>query len=178
MVLHNVVSLFLSLYQHFHIRLAVSIRYLIWERIHLQCRKPWFISWVGKIPWRRERLPTPVFRPGGSHGLYSPRGRKELDMTGRLSLSSTFVCLHAQSCPTLCDPMDHGVLCPWDSPGKNIGVGCCFLLQGIPLTQGSNPRDQISCVSCTGRLILYHWATWEAPGSTCWLASVNNTEIC
>jgi len=29
----------------------------------LQCRKPWFDSWVGKIPWRRERLPTPVFWP-------------------------------------------------------------------------------------------------------------------
>ena len=29
--------------------------------------------------------------------------------------------------------------CPWDSPGKNIGVGCHFLLQGIFPTQGSNP---------------------------------------
>ena len=29
--------------------------------------------------------------------------------------------------------------CPWDSPGKNTGVGCHFLLQGIFLTQGSNP---------------------------------------
>ena len=29
--------------------------------------------------------------------------------------------------------------CPWDSPGKNIGVGCHVLLQGIFLTQGSNP---------------------------------------
>ena len=28
---------------------------------------------------------------------------------------------------------------PWDSPGKNTGVGCHFLLQGIFLTQGSNP---------------------------------------
>ena len=28
---------------------------------------------------------------------------------------------------------------PWDSPGKNAGVGCHFLLQGIFLTQGSNP---------------------------------------
>ena len=27
---------------------------------------------------------------------------------------------------------------PWDSPGKNTGVGCYFLLQGIFLTQGSN----------------------------------------
>ena len=31
-------------------------------------------------------------------------------------------------------------LCPWDSPGKNTGVGCCFLLQGIFTTQGSNPH--------------------------------------
>ena len=36
---------------------------------------------------RRERLPTPVFWPGESHGLYSPQGGKELDTTERLSLS-------------------------------------------------------------------------------------------
>ena len=30
------------------------------------------------------------------------------------------------------------LLCPWDSPGKNTGVGCHFLLQGLFLTQGSN----------------------------------------
>ena len=36
-----------------------------------------------------------------------------------------------QSCPTLCDPMDSSpprLLCPQDSPGKNTGVGCHFLL--------------------------------------------------
>ena len=43
----------------------------------------------------------------------------------------------AQSCLTLLWP--HELLCPWDSPGKNIGVGCHFLLQRIFLTQGSNP---------------------------------------
>ena len=31
------------------------------------------------------------------------------------------------------------LLRPWDSPGKNTGVGCRFLLQGIFPTQGSNP---------------------------------------
>ena len=31
------------------------------------------------------------------------------------------------------------LLCPWDLPGKNTGVGCHSLLQGIFLTQGSNP---------------------------------------
>ena len=38
-------------------------------------------TWVGKIPWRRERLSTPVFWPGEFHGLYSPWGRKESDAT-------------------------------------------------------------------------------------------------
>ena len=31
------------------------------------------------------------------------------------------------------------LLCPWDYPSKNTGVGCHFLLQGIFLTQGLNP---------------------------------------
>ena len=47
----------------------------------------------------------------------------------------------AQSCPTLCDPMDYSsarLLCPWNSPGQNTGVGSHSLLQGIFLTQGSN----------------------------------------
>ena len=35
----------------------------------------WVDSWVGKIPWRRERPPTPVFWPGELHGPYSPWGR-------------------------------------------------------------------------------------------------------
>ena len=34
----------------------------------LQCRRPWFDSWVGKICWRRERLPTPVLQPGEFRG--------------------------------------------------------------------------------------------------------------
>ena len=48
-----------------------------------------------------------------------------------------------KSCPTLCDPMDcslPGSSCPWNFPGKNTGVGCHFLLQGIFLTQGSSPH--------------------------------------
>ena len=39
----------------------------------LQCRRPQFNSWVRKFPWRRDRLPTPVFLgfPGGSDGKES-----------------------------------------------------------------------------------------------------------
>ena len=47
-----------------------------------------------------------------------------------------------QSCLTVCDPMDCSPpgSSPWDFPGKNTGVGCHFLLQGIFPTQGSNPH--------------------------------------
>ena len=41
-------------------------------------------SWVGKISWRRERLPTPIFWPGEFHALYSPWGHKESDATEQL----------------------------------------------------------------------------------------------
>ena len=61
--------------------------WLSWWRIHLQCGRPGSDPWVGKIPWRRERLPTPVFWPGELHGLYSPWGRTESDTTERVSLS-------------------------------------------------------------------------------------------
>ena len=47
---------------------SVYCIFLTW--IHLQCRRPWVNSWVGKISWRRNRLPTPVFLdfPVGSAG--------------------------------------------------------------------------------------------------------------
>ena len=56
---------------------------------------------------------------------------------------SVYVCAHSLSCVWLLQP--HGLqparlLCPWDFPGKNTGVGCHFLLQGIFPTQGSNLR--------------------------------------
>ena len=53
------------------------------------------------------------------------------------------LCLVTQLCPTLCDPMDcspPGSSVPGDSPGKNTGVGCHLLLQGIFPTQGLNPH--------------------------------------
>ena len=47
----------------------------------------WFDPWDGKIPWRWEQLPTPVFWPREFQALYSLWGCKETDMTERLSLS-------------------------------------------------------------------------------------------
>ena len=70
------------------------------------------------------------------------------------------VCLVAQPCPTLCDPLDCG------PPGSSVcGIfqarllGYIFLLHGIFPAQGSNPRH---FVSCTGHQILHHCTTWKA----------------
>ena len=55
-------------------------------------------------------------------------------------------------------PWSTRVLCPWNSPGKNTGVGCYALLQGIFLTQGSNSHF----------LHLLHWqvdSLWLAPST-------------
>ena len=64
----------------------------------LQCRRPGFNSWVGKIPWRRKWQSTPALLSGKSHGQrsligYSPWGRKESDTTERLhfTFSTRFV---------------------------------------------------------------------------------------
>ena len=51
------------------------------------------------------------------------------------------------------------LLCPWDSPGKNAGVGCHALLQGIFPTQGSNPS--LTSPALAGRLFTTS-LTWEA----------------
>ena len=50
------------------------------------------------------------------------------------------------------------ILHAWNSPGKNTGVGSCFLLQGISPTQGLNP----GLLHC--RWILYHLSHQGSPG--------------
>ena len=68
--------------------------------------------------------------------------------------------LVAQSCPTLCDPMDGsppGSLCPWDSPGKNTGVGSHSLRQGIFPVQELN----LGLLHC--KQILYHLSHQGSP---------------
>ena len=56
------------------------------KSICLQCKRPGFDPWVGKIPWRRKWQHAPVYLPGKFHGQrslvgYSPWGGKESDTT-------------------------------------------------------------------------------------------------
>ena len=75
------------------------------------------------------------------------------DISMKTNKPSLQTCVVAESRPTFLRP--HGLqptrFCgPWNFPGKNIGVGCHFLLQGIFLTQGLN-------------LCLLHWQVDSSP---------------
>ena len=55
-----------------------------------------------------------------------------------------------QSCPTLCDPIDDSppdFPLPWDSPGKNTGVGCHFLLQCMKVKSESEVAQSCPTLS-------------------------------
>ena len=67
--------------------------------------------------------------------------------------------LVTQSCPNFVTPR---LLCPWNSPSKNTGVGRHFLLQGIFPTQGSN-SGLLHC-----RRFFTTWASREAVNSQMW----------
>ena len=84
--------------------------------------------------------------------LSQPGSQREIPVPNE----ATSLCSVAPSGPTLCNPMDcspPGSSVHGDSPGKKTGVGCHALLQGIFLTQGSNPS----------LLRLLHWRADSSP---------------
>ena len=84
-----------------------------------------------------------------------------------LPTTPLLLCLVAQSYPTPCDSMDcspPGSSVHGDSPGKNTGVGCQALLQGILPTQGSN----LGVPHC--RRILYCLSAQGSPRIPAWVA--------
>ena len=112
---------------------------------------------------------------GGQRSLLccSPWGHKELDMTQQLNNNNKDAALQvlgnenereSVSRSVMSDSLQpHGLqparlLCPWDFPGKNTGVGCHFFLYGIFPTQGLNPG-----LPHCGQT-LYHLSHQESPG--------------
>ena len=70
------------------------------KKIHLQCRRSRFDPWVGKIPWRREWLPTPVFLLGEFHGQKTLVGLQSMgSQTVGQDITSHTAC--EASCPHL-----------------------------------------------------------------------------
>ena len=86
----------------------------------------WIWVWVNSRKWWK------MGKPGVLQSNGVPKSQAWFsDWT-----TTQILCQVTQSYSTLCDPR---LLCPWDSPGKNTGVSCHFLLQRIFPTQGSNP---------------------------------------
>ena len=69
-----------------------------------------------------------------------------------------------QLCLTLCD------LRGYSPPGSSVhGILQTRILEWVamPSSRGSSGPKDLTCISCVGRWILYHWATWEAHGPSC-----------
>ena len=95
--------------------------------------------------WRRKWQPTPVFLPGESHEQrslvgYCPWG-------SQTNTAAAAAAKSLQSCPTLCDPIDGRLPHPWDSPDKNTGVGCHFLLQCMKVKNESEVTQSCPTLS-------------------------------
>ena len=87
----------------------------------LQCRRPWFSFWVGKIRWRRDSLPTPVCLgfPGGSAGKESACKAGGLGLIpglGRFLREGNGYPLQYSGLESSMDYIDHGVAKSWTQP--------------------------------------------------------------
>ena len=122
-------------------------------------------------------VPSRKLKNNLSTFFWGPSTNNELAVTcGDVSLTKITVtvdsecavlCVGTQSCPTPCDPMDcspSGSSVHGGSPGKNTGMGCHSLLQGIFPTRGSNPGLQCC------RWILYHLHHQGSPRILEWVA--------
>ena len=127
-----------------------------------------FDPWVGNIPWRRTRQPTPVFLPAESHGQrslagYSPYGRKESNATCSSGTVGLAGALSLWGCPS---PFRTWVsvsfvIGEWDVSGsvpeKGQILSFCLdflsLLRGpwvCPLGGGLNPATALSLPGVLG----------------------------
>ena len=121
-----------------------------------------FDTW--KVAWRKKWQLIPLFLLGkpmdrGACGLQCMGvAKSQTWLSTHTPMKKDILCLVCLcvSCSVVSDSAQpHGLcptrlLCPWDSPGKNTGVGCHVLLQGIFLAQGLNPS-----------LLHWRWALYQ-----------------
>ena len=110
----------------------------------MPCRRPWFDSWVRKVPWRRDRLPTPVFLgfPGGSDRKESTCNVGDLRLIPGLGRS------------------------PGGGHGSPLQYSCLENPHGQRNLEGSSPWGHMTDWLSTAQLLPI-WI-WESPPSPPW----------
>ena len=110
-----------------------------------QCLRGWFDPWLGRSLRRKWQL-TPVFLPGKFHWQRSLTGYIRCNWAGiHTEFSMEGVCLVAQSCPTLHDPMDYSLLV-----SSVLGILQARILEWvtIPFSRVSSWHRDRTWVSC------------------------------
>ena len=142
----------------------------------MQSLKQWFLISLGSTKQANSHLFIhPSLRPSvhpfhlpsvtkilAEHGLHPLLWFEESEVQIRHSHGLLLLLLVAKSSPTLSRPMDSS---PPDSSVRGIFQARTLEWAAISSSRGSSQSGDWICVSCTGRRIFYHWATWEAPKS-------------
>ena len=121
-----------------------------WSIVALQC---WLVSekWINCI------YISPLFVFPSRLGHHRALSRVLCAIQQVLINYPFYTCAVTESCPALCKPMDCSL------PGSSVhGIFQAEILQWVAISYfwgSSQPRDRthVSCVSCIGRWILYHW---------------------
>ena len=127
-----------------------DLSHQVWARVRGPRLCPWVtgpLHWEPVHPppghlWSRSPLSTSHFLPDLEEMCSQCMGSPGDPLRHPLCLTTCEGAQWLHLCPTLCNPIDcilPGSSVHGDSPGKNIGVVCRFLLEGIFLSQGLNP---------------------------------------
>ena len=112
------------------------------------------------LPWNPERIHFRALAPTKSDFIIATGGHT-LAWIGFYLLSQTLISTFMGACVLSrfsCGLWLTRLLCPWDSPGKNTGMGC----HALP-SKGSSWRRDLACVSCIASRFFTTITTWEAP---------------